>query len=124
LAKGGASAIVPVAREAATKFPALPKAQEAVVNVVINAVNQNVSAGKFENAATILEQARAVLPPSTLKQLSEYSYNKWAEDYMQKKQWRKAVDIYDRGLKFLPDSALFAQNRAYCLAQSGAQAAN
>ena len=119
LAKGGAAAVVPVAREAATRFPDLPKVREAPVNVISNAVNDQVSAGKFENATAIVEQAREILPPAKMTLLFEFSYNKWAEHHMAKKQWREAAKIYDQGLKHLPESGLFKQNRAYCMAQSG-----
>lgn len=117
-AKGGVPAVVPVAREAAAKFPDLPRVSQALVNVVIGAVNESVSAGKFENAAALVDQSREILPSATMTQLFEFSYSKWAERHMAEKQWKQAVNIYDQGLKHLPESGLFKQNRAYCLDQA------
>jgi tetratricopeptide (TPR) repeat protein len=117
-AKGGAPAFVPIARLVASKFPALPTARQAVVSVVIRAVNENVSGGKFEKATSIVEQTREILPPDTATQLFEFSFGKWGEHYMRRKEWQQAIKIYDQGLKFLPKNELLQQNRTYCSAQA------
>lgn len=118
-AKGGGSAINLVARLAAAKFPALPDARQAVIDVAIGAVNDNVSAGDFEDATTLVDQMREILPSATATQLFEFTYGAWAERYIVKQQCRKAVNIYDQGLKHLPENNFFKESRAYCLAQPG-----
>jgi tetratricopeptide (TPR) repeat protein len=119
VAKGGAPTLMPVARQAIGKFPDLPKVREVLIVVVNNSINEKVKAKDFRAAADLVEQTRDYLPPDKSAQLLEFSYYKWAESYMTKKQWGEAVKIYDQGLKQLPESSLFKQNRAYCAVQAG-----
>jgi tetratricopeptide (TPR) repeat protein len=118
LARGGGTAVLPVSRQAAAMFPESPAAREAVANVVIETINQKVSAGNFEGSIVTLKQAREIFPSSIAKQLFEYSYGNWGERYMKKKQWKEAIKIYELGLSELPQSELFRQNRTFCLEQT------
>jgi len=118
-AKEGSAGVNAVARQSVAKFPDLPDVRKTVANVVLGAFNDKMNAGDFKSATALVAQSREILPPATTVQIFEFGYGKWAERHMAKKQWQDAIDVYDQGLKQLPESALFKQNRAYCAEQTG-----
>jgi tetratricopeptide (TPR) repeat protein len=119
LADGGIEAMIPVARQAMAKFPKLPDVLDGPAGAVNDAVNEKVHADNFEAAIALVTRAAEILPAEKKNNLFEYSYDRWAKSFMDKKQWQEAVKIYDQGLQRVPDSSLFKHNREYCLAQPG-----
>ncbi|WP_048709495.1 transglutaminase family protein [Microvirga massiliensis] len=116
---GGAAAVIPIVQQVADRFPDAPRVGEGPLAVVTSAVSEKVRAGEFGTAVALVEQAAEILPADRATQLYEFSYDRWAKSFMDKKQWADAVRIYDKGLQRLPSSSLLKQNKTYCLAQSG-----
>ena len=118
-AKGGVNAVIPVAHEATAKFPGLPDVHAAPGAFVGQAVAGKVDRGAFQEGIDLAKQAAEILPADQKARLLEYAYDGWAKRFMKGKQWREAIGIYDEGLKHVPDSGLFKQNREYCVKQQG-----
>ncbi|HJQ60562.1 MAG TPA: hypothetical protein VJ890_26900, partial [Vineibacter sp.] len=116
-ARGGIEAVIEVARQAAAKFPGLPKIGDGPAGIVNNAVNDKVRTADFTGAIAVVERAAPILPADRQRQLFELSYDRWAKSFMDKKQWPEAIGIYEQGLARLPDSGLFKNNRDFCRAQ-------
>jgi tetratricopeptide (TPR) repeat protein len=116
-AGGGVDAVIEVARQVRAKFPDVANVGAGPVAIIHNATLDKVKAADFAGAVAMVERAREILPADRQRHLFEFSYDRWARSFMDKKQWDEAIRIYDQGLTRLPDSSLFKQNRAYCEAQ-------
>jgi tetratricopeptide (TPR) repeat protein len=118
-AKGGVKALIPVTREAVAKFPELRGLGAAPAAVIGNAVTGKANQGAFQDGVALIEEAAEILPEDRKTGLFEYVYDHWAKGFMQDKNWREAIGIYDQGLQRAPQSSVLKHNRDYCAKQQG-----
>ncbi|MBV8096491.1 MAG: hypothetical protein JO110_25265, partial [Acetobacteraceae bacterium] len=58
---------------------------------------------------------KSILTTAQVTNLYQFIYDRWARGFIDKKEWQKAIDVYDDGLKHIPGDGLLTQNRAYCV---------
>lgn len=73
-------------------------------------------ARRFEEALQCIEEnAPLFADQRDSEKLFRNAYDAWARQFMSKRDWSRAVDIYARGLAQLPNERLFKQNAVYCI---------
>jgi tetratricopeptide (TPR) repeat protein len=114
---GGLDAVIQIAGQVKAKFPSVEDIGDGPAAIAADAAKQKIDAGDFTAAIAIADQASEILPADRKSNMLEFSYNRWAKGFMDKKQWDSAIGIYDQGLARLPGNSLLTHNREYCLAQ-------
>jgi tetratricopeptide (TPR) repeat protein len=110
---GDVLAFLDVVQAAQELFPGQPEVREAAIHAVSAAVDAYVRAGAFEEAITTIERTETVLPARSAEDLYTHVFDSWAKRSIDEEDWRKAIEIYDQGLKRAPDSHVLKHNRAF-----------
>ena len=115
-AQDNAEGLVDMAKVITAEFATFPDAQDVVSAVAKDAAGDYIRAGDFEDGLRLAEQTKQLMSDDTFTKVAVFGYDSWARSHFDK-DWAKAAEIYAAGLVRLPDNAVLAQNRDYCLSK-------
>ena len=84
-----------------------------------NEVLASIRAKKFEQALATFERVKHFYDrQSERERTGSYIYDQWARSYWKRdRQWAKAIEVYQRGLRAFPNSRVLQQNLKFCQAK-------
>lgn len=93
------------------------KLNEARIGFFLNWGIEEQNAGRFEEALSILRQAAAEANDKRILNNRIATYDAWARTFMDKGEWKRAIEIYEKGMKELPGDKHLSHNLVYCREQ-------
>ncbi len=73
----------------------------------------------YDAALAILKRGQSIDPKfKGFHQNTVATFNRWANSFMDKKDWAGAIKIYEKGLKECPGNSIFTNNIKYCEQQA------
>ena len=98
------------------RFPKHKGITEVGANFARNQFVELRDAGRFEEAISCVEEnAKLFASDGDPGKMFRNAYDAWARKLMKQGEWNRAIDIYARGLKQLPDDRLLRQNVVFCV---------
>ena len=103
-----------VALALAKRFPDLSALQGVVSGNLEKEAREAADAGRFEEAITLYTGARKQRPNDrNLVNNEQVTWDQWARTFMKAKDWKRALEVYERALATPPKAQLFTQNIAF-----------
>jgi tetratricopeptide (TPR) repeat protein len=93
------------------------KLRDARVGFFLNWGIDEQKAGRFEEALSILRRAAAEENDKRILNNRIATYDAWARTFMDKGEWKKAIEIYEKGMNELPGDKHLSHNLVYCREQ-------
>jgi tetratricopeptide (TPR) repeat protein len=118
MASEGEDAAQKVAISLVKQFPQEKKVRDVAENHLRRIISRLQSAGQYEEALAAVERHGELLSqledPKLSGELTASVYDSSARVHMAAKNWAQAVDVYEKGLKHVPNASLLETNFIYC----------
>jgi len=93
------------------RFKNINRVRGVAENHVHRLVDDLASREKYDDALAVVERSTDLLgDPGQKAKLADILYDRWADRFSGKKEWKQAVEVYEKGLKRFPGDSHLEQN--------------
>jgi tetratricopeptide (TPR) repeat protein len=98
-------------KKSLARFKNINQVRGVAENHVRRLVDDLASREKYDDALAVVDRSADLLgDPGQKVKLADIVYDRWADRFSSKKDWKQAVDVYEKGLKKFPGESHLEQN--------------
>jgi len=112
--EGGAEKAAGVLLKLQQRFHDDKDIHSVAINHVHQMIQKQAGAGKFSEALDDVNRYRKLLNDKESNEIEVVVYDAWAGKHMKAKEWAKAIEVYEEGLRHLPKNGHLENNLKYC----------